>query len=88
MRYVRAIVEGVVQGVGFRWATAERARELEIEGYARNLADGRVEVGMAGEESRVTALLEWLEQGPPSACVSGVTSEELEAQSWQGFTTG
>jgi len=43
-----AHVRGHVQGVGFRWWTRSRALELGLAGYAKNLADGRVEVVAEG----------------------------------------
>ncbi|WP_299259150.1 acylphosphatase [uncultured Kushneria sp.] len=87
MRYIKARVTGHVQGVGFRQATAHRARELGVLGYASNCDDGSVEVGMAGSDTAVTALSNWLRKGPPSARVDQVTSEEIAPQSWSDFRT-
>lgn len=53
-------VRGRVQGVGFRWWTRARALELGLAGWARNTADGRVEVvaeGERGDVERLVALL-------------------------------
>jgi acylphosphatase len=58
-----AWVHGRVQGVGFRWWTRARARELGLVGTASNLADGRVEVVAEGSESACRALLDAL-RGP------------------------
>lgn len=74
----RAFVSGRVQGVWFRGATAERAASLGVRGWARNLADGRVEVLAVGAEDAVAALLEWLHRGPPAAHVAGVLVETVE----------
>lgn len=71
----RVVVSGRVQGVGFRAATAERARSLGLRGYAANLADGRVEIAVMGSTGAVEALLEWLEEGPPLARVRQTVSE-------------
>lgn len=68
----RARVTGRVQGVFFRASTAERARELGLRGYARNLPDGSVEVLAGGSAAAVAALLEWLRHGPPLARVEAV----------------
>jgi acylphosphatase len=68
----RCLVSGRVQGVFFRAATRQRARELGLTGYARNLADGRVEVLAVGPAVAVQQLCEWLWIGPPSAKVTGV----------------
>lgn len=74
----RAYVTGRVQGVWFRGATAERAGALGVRGYARNLADGRVEVLAVGEAGPVAELLAWLHVGPPAAHVTGVAVAPVE----------
>lgn len=69
----RCIVRGRVQGVFFRASAAQRASELGLRGYARNLADGTVEVLAAGAEEAVDAMCAWLRQGPPAARVDAVS---------------
>jgi acylphosphatase len=71
----RCLVSGRVQGVYFRASTAEQAVRLGVTGYARNLADGRVEVLACGEDAAVEALCEWLREGPPAARVTQVLME-------------
>ncbi|HKU42409.1 MAG TPA: acylphosphatase [Polyangiales bacterium] len=66
-----------MQGVFFRASTRERAQQLGCRGYARNLADGRVEVLAVGEPAAVDALNEWLWHGPPAAQVMDVQCSEL-----------
>lgn len=71
-----AWVHGRVQGVGFRYTTQHEARRLGINGYAKNLDDGSVEVVASGEAEQVETLLKWLrEGGPRSARVDRVLSE-------------
>jgi acylphosphatase len=65
-----------VQGVYFRAATAERAVELGLRGWVRNLPDRRVEVLVTGDAEAVGALTRWLWQGPPRARVDSVSIEE------------
>ena len=81
----RCWVSGRVQGVYFRGATQRRARELAVSGYARNLADGRVEVLACGSAEAVATLCEWLWQGPSSARVTAVDCAEAEAEIPNGF---
>jgi len=82
---LRCYVTGRVQGVGFRYATAEKAINLGVNGYVRNLPDRRVEVLACGEESAVIALRNWLWQGPQLARVSDVRYETLPSQNVHSF---
>ena len=72
---VRIVVEGRVQGVFFRAATAREARGLGLTGWARNLPDGRVEILAEGARKNLEMLLAWAGQGPPAARVSDVAVE-------------
>ena len=84
----RAIVSGVVQGVGFRWSVREAAMRLGIAGFARNRADGTVEVEAEGEPGRVDEFVGWLHTGPPGAQVAGVETSEVETTGAPGFDVG
>jgi acylphosphatase len=85
---IKCIVKGRVQGVWYRAGTQQRARELGLSGYARNLSDGGVEVLACGESEGLGELERWLWQGPPAAEVSEVECEPASAQAPDGFTTG
>lgn len=78
-------VSGTVQGVYYRQSTENEATRLDLDGWVRNLADGRVEVLIEGEEEPVRELAVWLEQGPEAAEVTGVELEELTPQGIVGF---
>ena len=74
----RFLVVGQVQGVGYRWFVARQARALGLTGYARNLADGRVEVVTRGEDDGAFTKLEAvLRRGPANAHVTGVEREDV-----------
>lgn len=75
-------ISGRVQGVSFRQSTAAQAEQLGIDGWVRNLPDGRVEIMCEGEADAVRTLREWLAKGPKQA---KVTSVELAEQSLQGI---
>jgi acylphosphatase len=68
----RVLVSGRVQGVWFRESTRRRAAELELRGWVRNLADGRVEALFEGEANAVEAAVRFVREGPPLARVSAV----------------
>ena len=73
----RYVVAGLVQGVGFRWYVARHARGLGLAGYARNLADGRVEVVATGRDVATLARLEeLLRAGPAHARVDSVEAQD------------
>ncbi|HCF3155763.1 TPA: acylphosphatase [Pseudomonas aeruginosa] len=82
---LHAYVGGRVQGVGFRQATREEADRLELDGWVRNLDDGRVEVVWEGEGDRAKALERWLGRGPRHAEVSAVEVEQMPLQGIAGF---
>jgi acylphosphatase len=68
----RVLVSGRVQGVWFRESCREQAIVAGIAGWARNLADGRVEVVVEGPEAAVDRVIAWCREGPPRARVDGV----------------
>lgn len=77
----RCLVAGRVQGVFYRATARSRAELLGVTGYARNLADGRVEVLACGEPGAVQALCDWLWEGPPVADVVAVETETVDVES-------
>ena len=72
---LHAIVEGRVQGVGFRYFVQERASVLDLTGWVRNRWDETVEVLAEGERNKLEKLLAALHRGPPSAFVSNVKAD-------------
>ncbi|MFE3453340.1 acylphosphatase [Nonomuraea sp. NPDC059194] len=79
-------VRGRVQGVGFRWWTRARALELGLVGWARNTADGRVEVVAEGPRAAGVKLVELLRGCDTPGRVDGVVERWSEARgSLSGF---
>jgi acylphosphatase len=72
----RVVVRGRVQGVFFRAATRERAREVGAAGWVRNLPDGSVEAVFEGEPDAVRAMLEFCRTGPRHARVDALDERE------------
>jgi acylphosphatase len=80
---VRVVVTGRVQGVGFRYATVQRARSLGLGGWVRNRLDGSVEAVFEGPPERVRSMVDWCRRGPRGARV-----ERLEEASEQPVGEG
>lgn len=53
---------GRVQGVGFRYATLQLAKEFEVAGFVQNLSDGRVLLELEGRREEITAFVEAVEE--------------------------
>ena len=85
---LRCVVSGDVQGVFYRVSTQRKARELGVTGWARNCADGTVEVLACGDEDKVALLQDWLWQGSAQSSVDDVASDSIEYQSLSSFETG
>ena len=83
----KARVVGRVQGVYYRMTTKERAQTLGVNGYAKNMPDGSVEVIAHGHRDDVAELMQWLWQGPSGARVTAVTVEDTAAYGDIGFKT-
>jgi len=83
---LHAIIEGRVQGVSFRYYTVNRARELGVVGYVRNLWDQTVEVMAEGDRVALEKLLSYLRQGPRAALVTHVSIEwSTPTDGFRGF---
>jgi len=82
---IRLLIEGRVQGVGYRWWAAETARGLGLAGRARNRADGSVEIVAIGEAAALDALEAACRSGPPAARVAQVLRSVAEDDGGQDF---
>lgn len=71
---LHALVYGQVQGVGFRWWAASVAKPLHLVGYAKNLADGSVEIIAQGSADSCRAMLAELLGGDTAGRVDHVES--------------
>jgi acylphosphatase len=82
---VHVLVSGEVQGVNFRGATQAQAEQLGLNGWVRNLDDGRVEAVFEGDSDTIQQMIEWCESGPSSAYVDNVSVEQEEPEGLSGF---
>lgn len=85
---VRVFVDGRVQGVGFRYSAAREAVRLGIQGWARNLPDGRVEAVYEGPRDAVEEMLAWTRRGPASARVDAIAIHDEDPKGERGFSVG
>jgi len=79
------LVSGRVQGVLFRAETADVAERLGVNGWVRNLPDGRVEALFEGEKEDVEKTLEFCRRGPPGAYVRDL---DVKWEEWKGEFQG
>jgi acylphosphatase len=79
------VISGRVQGVGFRWFVYNIAASLRLAGWAKNLADGRVEAVFEGEKEAVETAISECYKGSRSAIVSGIDTDWDEKP--EGFTS-
>jgi acylphosphatase len=76
------LVNGIVQGVFFRFNTMRKATEFGITGWVKNRKDGRVEVLCEGPEDNVKLMVDWCTKGPEGSFVSNteITWEEYAGE--------
>ncbi len=78
-------VSGKVQGVYYRATTRDTAREHGIDGWVRNLPDGRVEAVFEGPPDAVETMIDWCHDGSPAAKVDEVDVEYEQPAAIEGF---
>lgn len=80
-------ISGTVQGVGYRYSTVNKAKQLGLKGWVRNLHDGRVEAIFEGDRAIVEKMINWCYDGPPAAKVKDILVEHRPTQGLKGFET-
>jgi acylphosphatase len=86
LQTIRFIISGKVQGVFYRQATKEKAKELKISGTVRNLPNGDVEIIASGNPEQLKQLRDWCQHGPPRAIVNNIEATPLPLQLYDSFT--
>ncbi|AGN02317.1 acylphosphatase [Salinarchaeum sp. Harcht-Bsk1] len=84
-RRAHVFVTGRVQGVFFRATTRDRAEAVGVDGWVRNLEDGRVEAVFEGTDEQVTEMVEFCHEGSPAASVEAVEVEREPPEGLSGF---
>lgn len=82
---VRLVVEGIVQGVGFRFFTKQQAEKHNITGWVKNKENGTVEIVAEGERDQVDRFIEKVRKGPLGSRVEHVSMETETPSSFQSF---
>lgn len=83
---IHVIISGKVQGVWYRASTKQKADELGIFGWVRNIADGNVEAVFEGEKEALDEMIAWCWIGPARAQVSDVKMVPLKSdEAFFGF---
>ena len=85
MATYRYLVQGRVQGVGYRYFVLRQAETLGVTGFARNRRDGTVEVVAEGPEPTLRDFEERLREGPAFAQVEGLNRTPITPRGDQGF---
>jgi len=85
MKCVQIQVSGKVQGVWFRASTQRKAKELNINGIVKNLANGDVYIEAEGEEINLDEFMKWCHQGSDHSRVDTVTILDIEIKSFDEF---
>jgi len=85
MKAVSIAVTGKVQGVFYRQSTLEKAHELGIKGFVKNLPDGSVYIVAEGTEDNIDRLIEWCKRGPKRAVVANIVVTESELRGFSEF---
>jgi acylphosphatase len=78
----RVVVEGFVQGVGYRYFAQRMALRLGLSGWVRNRADGTVELLVSGPPDAIESMLAELRRGPSGARVRSVRLAEAYSAEW------
>lgn len=84
-RTVHVLVSGRVQGVFYRASTRDVGRQLGLNGWVRNLDDGRVEALVSGPAAQVDEMLDWMAKGPPPASVEALQVTDSDQPLSAGF---
>ena len=85
MKCTHLIVSGRVQGVYFRANVKNKATQLGLKGYAKNLESGDVEVVAEGNEEKVKDLVDFIKKGPGIASVTGIQVKHKEPENFKNF---
>jgi len=79
MYKIRVMISGDVQGVFFRISTQDKARELKLTGWVKNIFNNAVEILAEGDREKLSLFTGWLQLGPPNATIDKISIEWEES---------
>ena len=82
---IHVLIEGSVQGVGYRQFVKSRANKLNIRGWVKNLPDRRVEAMFLGSQEKLDLMIEQCRKGPFLAEVESLEIKEIPDQTFDSF---
>lgn len=85
MKCIHLVVSGRVQGVSFRANVRDKANELGLKGYVKNLENGDVEVAAEGNEEKINELIKFIKKGPGIAKVAEIKIKHKEPENFKNF---
>ena len=79
------VIEGRVQGVGYRYSAKMKAESLGILGSVQNLSDGSVFVTAQGKKEAVDNFVRWCYKGPPGSIVRNIEKVQGKTEEFSEF---
>lgn len=85
MKCFHIIVSGRVQGVFFRANVRDKALQLGLNGYTKNLENDDVEVVAEGDEDKIKEMVDYIKKGPGISSITGVQINHKEPENFKSF---
>ena len=79
------VIEGMVQGVGYRYSAKIKAESLGIRGSVQNLRNGSVFVTAQGDNDAIDNFVRWYYKGPPDAVVRNIEKVQGKTEEFSEF---
>ena len=86
MEAVHLVIKGKVQGVYYRASAKEKADELGIKGWVKNMPGGNVEIVAAGDKEQLDNFIKWCSKGPKHAVVGDVIITQYDGEVFTDFS--
>jgi acylphosphatase len=77
VKSIYIIIDGRVQGVGFRYFALLKATELNLTGWVKNTPEGKVEIEATGESNDLSAFVDWMKTGPTRAIIKTFSVSDI-----------